>query len=323
MKVYVSRKIPQIGITTLLDKGYEVDVNEKEGPLPKEEFIAALSAKPYDAVISLLTDKVGAEAFDAAPNAKIFANYAVGFDNVDIAEAKKRGVVISNTPDVLTHAVAEHAFALILSLACRIVEGDKYLRTGKYQGWGPLLLLGTEIRGKVLGILGAGRIGQEVAHQAVRGFNMQVIYYDVKRNEPFEKEYGARFCETPEGVLKEADFVSVHTPLLPSTMHLINAERLRMMKKTAYIINTSRGPVIDEAALVEALRDGVIAGAGLDVFENEPKLADGLAELTNVVITPHTASATIEARDKMAEMAATNIIEVLEGRPAPNAIEAR
>lgn len=319
-KVYVSRQIPQLGIDMLKAKGYEVDVNPKDEPLTKEEFIAVLSAKPYDAVISLLTDPVGKEAFDAAPSVKIFANYAVGFDNMDVALAKERGLTLSNTPDALTHTVAEHTFALLLALTSRIVEGDKYLRAGKYKGWGPLLLLGTDIRGKTIGILGAGRIGADVAHQAARGFNMNVIYYDVKRNETIEKEYGARFYGTPEEVLKEADFVSVHTPLIPSTRHLINAERLRMMKKTAYIVNTSRGGVIDEAALVEALKGGVIAGAGLDVFEHEPALSPGLAELDNVVVTPHIASATVDTRDKMAEMAATNIIEVLEGRPAPNAL---
>lgn len=320
-KVYVTRRIPEIGISILRGKGYEVDVSEKNAPLSKDEFIKAISQKPYDAVVSLLTDPIDKEAFDAASQVKIFANYAVGFNNIDLAEAQKRGVVISNTPDALTHTVAEHTFALLMALVCRIVEGDSFLRTGKYNGWDPLLLLGTDLRGKTIGILGAGRIGQDVARQAKGGFNMNVIYYDVKRNDAIEKEWGAKFYDTPEAVLKEADFVTIHVPLLPTTQHLINAERLSMMKKSAYIINTSRGPVIDEVALVEALKNGVIAGAGLDVFENEPALAPGLAELPNVVITPHIASATVETRDKMSEMVAQNIIEVLEGRIAPNAVK--
>ncbi len=320
-KVYVTRVIPEIGIQMLRDKGYEVDVSQKDGILTKDELIGALNAKPYDAVLSLLTDPIDKEVIAAAPQAKIFANYAVGFNNIDLEAAKARGLVVSNTPDALTHTVAEHTFALVLALTCRIVEGDNFLRAGKYKGWAPLLLLGTDIRGKTMGILGAGRIGADVARQAVGGFNMKVVYYDVRRNEDIERDWKAEFRETPDEVLKEADVVSVHVPLLPTTKHLINAERLRMMKKSAYIINTSRGPVIDEAALVDALKNGVIAGAGLDVFENEPSLSPGLAELSNVVITPHIASATVDARAKMAEMAATNIIEVLEGRVAPNALK--
>lgn len=321
-KVYVTRRIPERGIKILEEKGYEVSVSLKNGVLTKEELLSALKEKQYDAVISLLTDTIDAEVMEATPTVKIFANYAVGFNNIDLNSAKEKGVIVSNTPDVLTHTVAEHAFALMLSLASRVVEGDRYMRSGKYVGWDPLLLLGTDLRGKTLGILGAGRIGKDLAQQASMGFSMKIIYYDVSRNESIEKDYGAEFKETVDAVLKEADFVSIHVPLLPSTMHLINAERLRMMKKTAYLVNTSRGPVVDEKALVVALKEGVIAGAGLDVFENEPALADGLAQLENVVITPHIASATVETREKMSEVAALNIIEVLEGRSAPNAVKA-
>ncbi len=305
----------------LKEKGYEVSISDKDGVLTKEELISALKEKEYDAVISLLTDTIDSEVFEAAPSVKIFANYAVGFNNIDLNKAKEKGVIVSNTPDVLTHTVAEHAFALMLSLASRITEGDRYMRSGKYVGWDPLLLLGTDLREKTIGILGAGRIGRDLAQQSSMGFSMKVIYYDVSRNESIEKNYGAEFKETVQEVLKEADFVSIHVPLLPSTKHLINAERLKMMKKTAYLINTSRGPVVDESALVEALKNGVIAGAGLDVFENEPALAPGLAELENVIITPHIASATVETREKMSEVAALNIIEVLEGRPALNGVK--
>lgn len=321
MKIYVTRRIPERGIKMLKEKGYEVYVSAKDGVLTKEELLSALKEKQYDAVISLLTDTIDSEVFEVAPSVKIFANYAVGFNNIDLNTAKEKGVIVSNTPDVLTHTVAEHAFALMLSLASRVAEGDRYMRSGKYIGWDPLLLLGTDLRGKTLGILGAGRIGRDLAEQSSKGFSMKIIYYDISRNESLEKDYRAEFKETVEEVLKEADFVSIHVPLLPSTKHLINAERLRMMKKTSYLINTSRGPVVDESALVEALKNGIIAGAGLDVFENEPALAPGLVELENVVITPHIASATVETREKMSEVAALNIIEVLEGRPALNGVK--
>ncbi|MDO8572357.1 MAG: D-glycerate dehydrogenase [bacterium] len=320
MKVYVTRKIPQRGIEMLREKGYEVDVSEKDGVLTKDELIAALRAKPYDAVLSLLTDPIGKEIFDAAPNAKIFSNYAVGFNNIDVLEAKARGIMITNTPGVLTETVAEHAFALILAMTSRIVEADAFTRAGKYTGWAPLMLLGTDISHKTLGILGAGRIGSRVAHHGKHGFDMNIIYYDVKRNEEIEQTTGASYRDTPEAVLKDADVVSIHVPLLDSTKHLINKERLAMMKPSAYIVNTSRGPVIDEVALVEALRNNVIKGAALDVFENEPKLAPGLAELSNVVITPHIASATEETRSKMSEMAAQAIIDALEGRKPVNLV---
>ena len=311
--IYVTRKIPNNGIMRLTNAGHTVDVSEKEGVLSKGELVAALSRKPYDAVLCLLTDRVDVDVFVAASSAKLFANYAVGFDNIDLEEAKRRGIIVTNTPDVLTDAVAEHALALMLSLLRRIPESERFLREGKYEGWAPLLFLGAGIRGKTLGLLGAGRIGTRVAHEAARGFDMRIIYHDVARNEMLEKEYRAAFCGTPEEVLREADVVSIHVPLLSSTRHLIDAKRLALMKRTAFLVNTSRGPVVDEAALVAALRSGVIAGAALDVFENEPFLSPGLAELRNVVLTPHTASATVEVREAMAEVAAKDIIAVLGG----------
>ena len=319
--IYVTRKIPSEGIALLRGKGYDVEISEKDGVLTKEELIAALNEKPYDAVLCLLTDKIDAEVYDAAPTAKIFANYAVGFDNIDVVEAKKRGIMVSNTPEVLTNTVAEHTFALILTAAHRIAEGDAFTRAGKYTGWAPELLLGTNVSGKTLGILGLGRIGSRVASHAVKGFGMKVLYYDVKRNEDFEKEYGAVFREKLEDVLREADFVSVHVPLLDSTRHLINKERLLLMKKGAVLVNTSRGAVIDEAALVEALRAKTIRAAALDVFENEPALASGLAELQNVVLTPHLASATEETRAAMSRLAAENIVAALLGKTPPNLVK--
>jgi len=320
-KVYVTRKIPERGIAMLKEKGYEVDVSEKDGVLTKDELATALRTKPYDAVLCLLTDTIDKDAFNAAaPSIKIFSNYAVGFNNIDVPEAKARGIMITNTPGVLTETVAEHTFALILAMASRIVEADTFTRAGKYTGWAPMMFLGTDVSHKTLGILGAGRIGSRVAHHGKHGFDMNVIYYDVKRNEEIEKTTGASYRDTPEAVLKEADVVSIHVPLLDSTKHLINKERLAMMKPSAYIVNTSRGPVIDEVALVEALKNNVIKGAALDVFENEPKLAPGLAELSNVVITPHIASATEETRSKMSEMAAQAIIDALEGRKPVNLV---
>lgn len=312
-QIFVTRHIPDIGINMLRAAGHTVDISEKDGVLTPDELQAALKAKPYDAVISLLTDKINKDAFDAVPSAKIFSNYAVGFDNITLSDAEAAGVTITNTPGVLTDTVAEFTVSLMLSVAKRIPEADRFTRAGKYLGWAPEMLLGSDLKGKILGILGAGRIGYEVAMRAHHGFGMKVIYNDIKRGEELEKNTKAEYKETTEDVLKEADVVSIHVPLLESTKHLINAERLKLMKPTAYLVNTSRGPVIDEDALVEALKTGVIRGAGLDVFENEPKLAKGLAELENVVVTPHIASASEETRNKMSEIVAQDIIDFLKG----------
>lgn len=319
-RIYITRMIPEAGLKLLRDAGHELIISKKDGVLTKTELIDALKEKEYDAVLCLLTDTIDADVFDAAPQTKIFANYAVGFNNVDVAEAAKRGMAITNTPGVLTEAVAEHAFALILAVAHRIAESDRFTRAGKYDGWAPMLLLGAEVSQKTLGVVGLGRIGSRVAHHAARGFDMKVLYYDVKRDEAFEREYGAEFRENADDVFKEADCISVHVPLLDSTHHFVDARRLALMKSEAILVNTSRGPVVDEQALVAALREGSIRGAGLDVFENEPALAPGLAELDNVVLTPHTASATVAARGAMAEIAARNILAVLEGKPALNPV---
>lgn len=312
-QIYVTRHIPTVGIDLLKAAGHTVDVSEKDGVLTKEELLGALSQKPYDAVISLLTDAINKEVFDTVPTAKIFANYAVGYNNISLPDAVAAGVTITNTPGVLTDTVAEFAMSLILAVAKRIPEADVFTREGKYVGWAPELFLGSDLKGKTLGILGAGRIGYEVAMRAHLGFGMKVIYNDIKRGEELEKNTGAEYRETTEDVLKEADVVSIHVPLLSSTEHLMNAERLRMMKPTAYLINTSRGPVIDEGALVEALKTGVIRGAGLDVFEHEPALAEGLRDLPNAVITPHIASASQETRDAMSRIVAEDVIAFLKG----------
>ena len=314
--------IPEEGIEKLKEAGYNVSVSEKDGVLTAQELKAALRGNGYDAVLCLLTDKITDEIFEAAgPQCKIFANYAVGFDNIDLIAAKKRGVIVTNTPEVLSETVAEHTFALMLALAHRIPEGDRFVRAGKYKGWAPMLLLGSDLSHKTIGIVGLGRIGSRVAHHAVRGFDARIIYHDIKRNEDFEKEFSAVYKEKLEDLLREADFVSIHVPLLESTHHLINAERLKLMKPTAYFVNTSRGPVVDEKALVDALQRGFLKGAALDVYEEEPKLASGLVELENVILTPHIASATKETRSKMAELAADNIIAALEGKEPPNLVK--
>ena len=306
----------------LHDKNYDIFVNEAalDRPAAKEEMLGGVNGA--DALLSTLTDKIDAEIMDAGlPTLKIIANFAVGFDNVDLEAAKQRNILVSNTPGVLTNTVAEHTFALMLAIAHRISEGDRFSRAGLYKAWGPQLLLGTDVSGKVLGIVGLGRIGSKVAEHAVRGFGMKVLYTDVKPSPEFEKEYGAVFVEKLEELLPQCDFVSIHVPLLDSTRHLFNEERLKMMKPAAYLINTSRGAVIDEKALAEALAGGVIKGAAIDVFEFEPAIAPELKQLENVIITPHIASATEETRNKMAELAALNIIEALEGRTPPNLIK--
>ena len=319
--IFVTREIPEVGLKMLRDKGYEVDVREKSSLPSSRELVRALRKKPYDAVVTLLTDKVDAVMFDAVPSAKIYANYATGFDNIDAAEAKKRGITVTNAPAVSSsEAVAEHAIALMLALAARIVEADEFVRRRKYKGWSPMNFIGTDLLGKTLGLIGAGRIGERVAHYA-GGFGMKIIYTDVVRNERIEKECGAAYFTTPEEVLRQADVVSLHTPLLSTTRHLINADRLKMMKPTAYLVNTSRGPVIDEDALMGALQSGVIAGAGLDVFEFEPHLVPGLVKLQNVILTPHIASASVDARNEMSRLVAENIIDFFEGRTPKNAIK--
>jgi len=320
MKVFVTRRIPGRGLEILKSAGFNVVMSPHDRVLTKEELVEM--GKGADAVLTQLTDKVDGSVIDGwAGTVKIVANYAVGYDNFNTKEIAERGVLMTNTPEVLTQTVAEHTFSLLLSAAHRIVESDKFSRAGKYHGWEPELLLGDDVSGKTLGIIGLGRIGARVAHHAVKGFDMKVLYHDVKRNDAFEAESGAVFKENLEELLKEADFISIHVPLLPQTKHLINAEKLKLMKPTAYLVNTSRGPIVDEVALRDALRDKVIKGAAIDVWEHEPELTPGLAELDNIIITPHTASATEETRQKMGEVAAKNIITALRGETPPNLIK--
>lgn len=311
--VYVTRMLPQPAID-LLQEHCDVEINPDDRVLERQELLEKVKGR--DAVLCLLTDAVDEDVFAAAgPQCRIFANYAVGFNNIDIAAATKHGIMVSNTPDVLTDATADLAWTLLFAVARRVVESDKFLRDGKYQGWGPMLLLGRDITGKTLGVIGAGRIGGNFAKKA-KGFEMKVLYHDVARSEPFEAETGGIFVDK-ETLLRESDFISLHVPLLPSTRHLISTREFELMKDTAILINTSRGPVVDEQALAAALKGGEIWGAGLDVFENEPAVEPGLLECQNAVLLPHVASATIDTRTNMGLIAVRNIIAAMNGEVPP------
>ncbi|MCD6448482.1 MAG: D-glycerate dehydrogenase [Thermoplasmata archaeon] len=313
-KIFITRRLPEEGLK-MLDE-HEVEIYEGDAPPSKQEIIEGMRGK--DALICLLTDKIDSEVMNASPNLKIIANYAVGYDNIDVGEATKRGIFVTNTPGVLTETVADLAWALIMAAARRIVEGDNFMREGKFKGWAPMLLLGSDVYGKTLGIIGAGRIGQAVARRA-KGFNMRILYYSRKRKENFEKECNAEYVDL-ETLLREADFISLHTPLTPETYHMIGEKELKMMKSSAYLINTGRGKCVDEKALVKALKEGWIRGAALDVFENEPEIEPELKELENVVLTPHIGSASYETRSRMAVMVAENVLAALKGKIPPNCI---
>lgn len=314
-RVFISRPLPEEGIS-ILKKDFHVEVNQEDRPLGRSEFLEKITDS--DGVLCLIHDRIDAEAFDAAPKALGFANYAVGFDNIDIAEATRRGIPISNTPGVLTDATAEMAWALLFAIARRVVESDTVMRNRLWPGWGPLQFIGGDIAGATLGIVGAGRIGTAMALKS-RGFNMRVLYHDVAPNLTLETELGAELVDL-DRLLAESDYVSIHTPLMPATRHLITLDRISRMKKTAYLINTSRGPVVRESDLLEALRRRLIAGAAIDVYEFEPDMTAGLEELDNIVITPHTASATVGARNGMAQKAATNLAAMLRGERAPDCV---
>jgi glyoxylate reductase len=324
--VFLTREIPDEGIKMLKRAGLNVEIYEGNKLIPRRELLRRVKGKAV--ILSMLTEKIDREVMNAAgPSLKMIANYAVGFDNVDLKEAAKRNLVVTNAahPNV-SETVAEHTIALIFALAHRLVESDHYTRKGKYKGWEPQLLLGTDVVGKTLGLIGGGAIGGMVARRMNDGFGVKIIYTDVKRNPTFEKEHQAKF-RTQSQLLREADFVSLHVPLLPSTHHLINDKAFALMKKSAFLINTARGPVIDSAALVRALKKGKIAGAGIDVFEGEPQFArrtsdaDYLQHAWNVILTPHTASATIETRQAMSRTAAQNILAFVRGKHPPNVIK--
>lgn len=316
--VYVTRVIPKPGIDRLRARGYRVDVNEPDTPLTGEQLRE--KAAEYDALVTLLTDGIDGRVLEAGKgHLKIVANVAVGYDNIDVPAASAAGILVTNTPGVLTETTADFAWSLLMAVGRRVVEGDAFFRAGKYKGWGILMLLGEDIYGKTLGIVGFGRIGQAVAQRAT-GFSMDILYYDpVIEAEEAARRVGARRVDL-DTLLAQSDFVTVHTPLTSETRHLIGMPQFQKMKPTAYLINTSRGPVVDEEALVQALRDNVIRGAALDVYENEPEPHPGLTSLENAVLTPHIASASRETREKMATMAADNVIAVFEGQAPPTPV---
>ena len=316
--LYITRPLPAPVMATLRER-YTLVSEPTEGQIPTGEDQRRGFAQA-DAVICTLADPITDDLLAAAPRLKIVANYAVGYNNIDVAAATRRGIVVTNTPDVLTDATADLTWALILAVARRVVEGDRWARSGQWPGWAPTQMLGTDVTGKTLGIIGMGRIGQAVALRA-QGFRMPVLYTS-RRPCPSPPGIPTWIHRPLEEVLTQADFISLHVPLSEATRHLIGSRELGMMKSAAFLINTSRGPVIDEAALLTALQQGTIAGAGLDVYEREPLITAGLETLPNVVLLPHLGSATQQVRIKMGMLCVENIAAVLEGRPPLNPVSA-
>lgn len=319
MRVVVTRKIPRVGIDVLEDAGIEVVGNPSDRlltPAELKDFV-----KGADGILCLIVDHIDKEVIDAAgPNLKIISNYGVGYDNIDVEYAKSKGIMVANTPSELSsRAVAEFTIGLIFAVLKRIVEGDEFARRGDMGGWKPEIFLGMNLEGKTLGIVGLGRIGCLVAKMA-RAFGLRVVYNKRNRDCEMEKQFGLEYMSL-ENLLRESDIVSLHIPLTPETHHLINQRTLDLMKDTAFLINTSRGPVVDEAALVEYLKKGKLSGAALDVFEYEPEINPELCGLPNVIITPHIASSVQEVRDDMAIMAAKNIVAALTGKTPANLIK--
>ena len=309
--ILISYPIPEEAIQIARSRA-SVDLHTGHDPMTRQELLARL--KRRQGLVALITEIIDEALLDACPDLKVVANVAVGYNNVDVNAATRRGVVITNTPDVLTDTTADFAWSLLMAAARRVVESDRYVREGRWKQWDFSLLWGADIHGKTLGIVGFGRIGRAMAKRA-RGFDMRVLYQDAVRADPAaERELNASHVDLAT-LLRESDFVTLHTPLLPETRHLINTESLRAMKTTAYLVNASRGPVVDEGALVQALQEGWIAGAGLDVFENEPDLNPGLIGLPNVVLAPHIGSASNDTRVKMSTLAVENCLAVLEGKP--------
>jgi len=309
--ILISRSLPDEALA-LVPRDCRVDIHDGPDALSKSDLIARL--RDRQGLVCQITDTIDDEVLRAAPGLEVVANVAVGYNNIDVAAARRRGVVVTNTPDVLTETTADFAWALLMAAARRVVEGDRYARSGQWTRWQWNLLWGLDIHGKTLGVLGFGRIGRAVARRA-SGFRMRVLYHDaVHADQAVERALGATFTDR-ETLLRESDFVTIHTPLLPETRHLIDEAALRAMKRSAILVNAARGPIVDEAALARALGEGWIAGAGLDVFEEEPKIHPGLIPLQNVVLAPHIASASFDTRLAMATLAVRNCVAVLEGKP--------
>lgn len=310
MKVFITSIIPEIGIEILKKNKIEVVQYKNYLPIEKDKLIK--EAKDCDGLLCLLSNKIDKDIIDALSNLKIISNYAVGFNNIDVEYATKKNIWVTNTPDVLTDATADLAFALLITCARRIVEADRFTREGKFKIWQSNLMLGKDLKGKTVGIIGAGRIGQAFGKRT-KGFGMKILYYDKKRVFDFEKETGAKFSSL-KLLLKRADFISIHTPLTKQTYHLIDKEEFDLMKDGAILINTARGEIINEKELVKALKSGKLFSAGLDVYEFEPKITKDLLKMKNVILLPHIGSATVETRNKMAQLAANNIVRVLNNK---------
>ncbi|MEJ2613756.1 MAG: D-glycerate dehydrogenase [Ignavibacteriaceae bacterium] len=309
-KIFVTRQIPEIAVNLLNKNNYNVLVYKKNNPIPKKELLK--NVKDADAVISLLSDNFDPEVINGMEKCKIISNYAVGYNNIDVEYAKSKNIIVTNTPDVLTDSTADLAITLALTCARRVLEGDRLIRSGKFKGWEPKLLLGIELKNKKFGILGAGRIGSAVALRA-KAFGPDIIYYSKSKKEDLEKKTGAEKVSLNK-LLKDSDFISIHLPLNKETYHLINKENLKFIKKNSILINTARGEIIDEKELIKILKRRKIFAAGFDVYENEPDINKELLKLDNVVLLPHIGSATEDTRDAMAELAAKNIINVMEGK---------
>ena len=315
-RILVTGRIPE-EVMTILSNNYQVEANAEDKPFERQVLLQSIKDK--EGLLSMITDIIDEEVLDKAFSLKMIAHFGVGYNNIDVKATTARGILVSNTPGVLTDATAELAFALILSISRRLVECDKITREGRFRYWAPMLFLGREVTGKTLGIIGLGEIGKAVARRA-KGFDMRIIYHNRSRIDiSEEKKLHAEYV-TLKTLLMEADFVSLHVPLTEQTRHLIGGAELSLMKPTAYLINTSRGPVVDEQALFDALRNRKIGGAGLDVYENEPSLTPGLTELDNVILLPHIGSGTLETRIRMATMAAENLIAGLSGKVPPNLV---
>lgn len=314
-KVLITRNLPGKGIE-LIRNECELLIQPPSTDLPREELLQLIPEA--DALICLLSEKIDREVLEKASRLKVISNYAVGYNNIDVDLASKMGIYVTNTPDVLTEATADLAWALLFAAARRVVEGDKIVREGHFTGWAPDLLLGAEVYGKTLGVIGLGRIGEAVAKRA-RGFDMKTVYWSRERKPDVEKRCGLEY-HTLEELLKESDFISLNVALTPETNHFISKKEFSLMKKNAILINTARGPVVDEEALVKALKEGQIKAAGLDVFEKEPKIHPGLLALTNVVMAPHVGSGTEETRSMMSQMVAENVLIALKGKKPPHAV---
>ena len=315
-KVYVTRLLPKPAMEKIQSF---CDAKIWEGELPPPRDVLLQNVADAEGLLSLLTDKVDTELLDKAPKLKVVSNCAVGFDNIDIKAATEHGIIVGNTPGVLTDTTADFAFALILAAARRVAEGDRLVRAGKWKTWGPMILLGPDVHDATLGILGLGRIGSAIARRA-KGFNMKLLYHDVIRNKQAEDEFGIRFVDM-DTLLADSDFITLHTNLTPQTHHMIGPNQFERMKRTAVLVNTSRGPIVDNMALYEALKTGKIAYAALDVTDPEPLPANHpLLTLENVIVAPHIASASVATRTKMGLMAADNLIAGLKGEMPPNPV---